>query len=67
MEKIWLQSYEAGIEAEIDANRFQSIVDVFQQSVDKFGSKTAFQNMDATLSYAETGKLVTDFAAWLPV
>ena len=65
MEKIWLQSYEAGIEAEIDANRFQSIVDVFQQSVDKFGSKTAFQNMDATLSYAETGKLVTDFAAYL--
>ena len=65
MEKIWLQSYEAGVEAEIDANRFQSIVDVFQQSVDKFGSKTAFQNMDATLSYAETGKLVTDFAAYL--
>ena len=65
MEKIWLQSYEAGIEAEIDANRFQSIVDVFQQSVDKFGSKSAFQNMDATLSYAETGKLVTDFAAYL--
>ena len=65
MEKIWLQSYEAGIEAEIDANRFQSIVDVFQQSVDKFGSKPAFQNMEATLSYAETGKLVTDFAAYL--
>ena len=65
MEKIWLQSYEAGIEAEIDANRFQSIVDVFQQSVDKFGSKSAFQNMDTTLSYAETGKLVTDFAAYL--
>ena len=65
MEKIWLQSYEAGIEAEIDANRFQSIVDVFEQSVAKFGSKTAFQNMDATLSYAETGKLVTDFAAYL--
>ena len=65
MEKIWLQSYEAGIEAEIDANRFQSIVDVFQQSVDKFSSKTAFQNMDTTLSYAETGKLVTDFAAYL--
>ena len=32
MEKIWLQSYEAGIEAEIDANRFQSIVDVFSKA-----------------------------------
>ncbi|MDO4248334.1 MAG: AMP-binding protein [Neisseria sp.] len=65
MEKIWLQSYEAGVEAEIDEKRFHSIVDVFEQSVEKFGSKPAFQNMDKTLSYTETGKLVTDFAAYL--
>ena len=65
MEKIWLQSYEAGVEAEIDEKRFHSIVDVFEQSVEKFGSKPAFQNMDKTLSYTETGKLVTDFATYL--
>ncbi len=65
MEKIWLQSYEAGVEAEIDERRFQSVVDVFEQSVERFGSKTAFQNMDKTLSYTETGKLVNDFAAYL--
>ena len=65
MEKIWLQSYEAGVEAEIDEKRFHSIVDVFEQSVEKFGSKPAFQNMDKTLSYTETGKWVTDFAAYL--
>ena len=65
MEKIWLQSYEAGVEAEIDEKRFHSIVDVFEQSVEKFGSKVAFQNMDKTLSYTETGKLVTDFATYL--
>ncbi|MDO5639666.1 MAG: AMP-binding protein [Neisseria sp.] len=65
MEKIWLQSYEAGIPAEIDLNRYTSIIDVFDQSVQQFGSKTAFQNMGKTLSYAETGKLVNDFASFL--
>ena len=65
MEKIWLQSYEQGIPAEIDLNRYTSITDVFEQSVQQFGGKTAFQNMGKTLSYAETGKLADDFASYL--
>ena len=65
MNKIWLQSYEAGVPAEIDLTRYDSILDVFEQSVQKFGSKPAFQNMGKTLSYAETGKLITDFASFL--
>ena len=65
MEKIWLQSYEPGVPAEIDETRYESIVDVFQQSTAKYGNKPAFQNMGKTLSYAEMGRLSADFASYL--
>lgn len=62
MEKPWLQSYETGVAHEIDITRYQSIIDVFQKSVAKFGDKPAFQNMGKSLSYNETAKLATEFA-----
>ena len=65
MEKPWLQSYETGVAHEIDITRYQSIIDVFQKSVAKFGEKPAFQNMGKSLSYNETAKLATDFASYL--
>ncbi|MDK4680529.1 AMP-binding protein [Kingella negevensis] len=65
MEKIWLNSYEAGVEAEIDVTRYSSVIDVMQQSVDKFGEQTAFHNMGKDVSYREVGKLATDFASYL--
>ncbi len=65
MEKPWLQSYETGVAHEIDITRYQSIIDVFQKSVAKFGEKPAFQNMGKSLSYNETAKLATEFASYL--
>ncbi|MFC3874346.1 AMP-binding protein [Neisseria musculi] len=65
MEKIWLQSYEAGINAEIDPLRYQSIVQVFQETVQKHGRRSAFQNLGKTITYAETAKLVDHFASFL--
>ncbi len=62
MEKIWLESYEKGVSAEIDITQYNSVSDVFRQSVEKFARLPAFQNMGKTLTYAETGKLATDFA-----
>ena len=65
MEKPWLDSYEKGVKAEIDETLYQSIPDVFRQSVEKFANQPAFQNMGKTLTYAEVGKLVEDFASYL--
>ena len=65
MEKLWLSSYEKGVNAEIDITRYQSITDVFNQSAEKFADRPAFQNMGKTLTYAETAKLITDFASYL--
>ena len=65
MEKPWLDSYEKGVKAEIDETLYQSIPDVFRQSVEKFAHHPAFQNMGKTLTYAEVGKLAEDFASYL--
>lgn len=65
MEKLWLKSYEQGVNPEIDISQYSSISDVFRQSVEKFAGLPAFQNMGKTLTYAETGKLATDFASYL--
>ena len=65
MEKPWLNSYEKGVKTEIDETLYQSIPDVFRQSVEKFANQPAFQNMGKTLTYAEVGKLAEDFASYL--
>ena len=65
MEKLWLNSYEQGVNAEIDITQYSSISDVFRQSVEKFEHQPAFQNMGKTLTYAEVGKLAEDFASYL--
>ncbi|WP_314936553.1 AMP-binding protein [Neisseria elongata] len=65
MEKPWLDSYEKGVKTEIDETLYQSIPDVFRQSVEKFAHHPAFQNMGKTLTYAEVGKLAEDFASYL--
>ena len=65
MEKIWLQSYEAGVPAEIDISHYESIISVFEESVQKYGAQTAFENMGKSLSYAELGRQAQQFASFL--
>ena len=65
MEKLWLNSYEQGVNAEIDITQYSSISDVFRQSVEKFAHQPAFRNMGKTLTYAEVGKLAENFASYL--
>ena len=65
MEKIWLQSYEAGVPAEIDISRYESIISVFEESVQKYGAQTAFENMGKGLSYAELAQQAQQFASFL--
>ena len=65
MEKLWLNSYEQGVNAEIDITQYSSISDVFRQSVEKFAHQPAFQNMGKTLTYAEVGKLAENLASYL--
>lgn len=65
MEKIWLESYAPGVPAEINPDAYQSIVDIFDQSVQRYGSRPAFYNLGVTLTYEELDNLTRDFAAYL--
>ncbi|WP_340677788.1 long-chain-fatty-acid--CoA ligase FadD [Paraglaciecola sp.] len=65
MEKIWLKNYDPSIPAEIDADRYSSLVDIFEQSVEKFATNTSYINMGASITFSELDTLSRDFAAYL--
>ncbi len=65
MQKIWLDSYPEGVPEEIDADAYQSIIEIFDESVKKFSDKPAFENMGTVYSFSELDQKASDFAAYL--
>ena len=65
MKRIWLENYPEGIPAEIDADLFMSIPDLFEKIVLKFAARPACHNLGRTISFAELEQLSRDFAAFL--
>ncbi|WP_144394067.1 AMP-binding protein [Pleionea sediminis] len=65
MEKVWLESYPEGVSPEIDINDYQSIVDIFNESVENYGSRPAFTNLGITLSYTDLDNQSAKFASYL--
>ena len=65
MEKIWLKHYPAGVPDTIDPDHYASLLDILEESIEKYGEKTAFVNMDCNMSFAELGEKAKQFAAYL--
>ena len=65
MDKVWLQSYQEGVPAEIDLSEFQSLGELFDKSVAKYRDKTAYICMGAKLDYGALDRRSRDFAAYL--
>jgi long-chain acyl-CoA synthetase len=65
VEKIWLKHYDPSVAAEINPDRYSSVVDIFEQSVEKYASNVAFINMGHSITFAELDKLSRQFAAYL--
>lgn len=66
MEKIWLEkSYPADVAHEIDADYYDSIVDMFHTYTKQYKNNTAFINMDASITYGELAEQAEMFAAYL--
>ena len=61
----WLEQYEAGVAAAIDPHQFGSLVEMMSLSAKKYGQKTAFDCLGATLSFTEVANQATDFASYL--
>ncbi|RUO26174.1 long-chain-fatty-acid--CoA ligase FadD [Aliidiomarina minuta] len=65
MERIWQKRYPKGVPNEIDADHYASLVEIFDESVEKYKDKVAYVNMDHEMSFNELDKQTRDFAAYL--
>ena len=65
IEKPWLTSYPPGVPAHIDLAAHHSLVDIFEESCEKYTERVAYHNMGAELSFAELDYLSRNFAAAL--
>jgi len=65
MEKVWLKNYPAGVPAEINPDEYASLVELIDESVERFADRPAFTSMGRTIDYSTYERLSRDFAAWL--
>ncbi len=65
MDRPWFSHYAPGVPYEIDPERYESLIDLFDQHVEKFRDSVAFVNMNATLTYGQVQDLSARFAAYL--
>ncbi len=65
MEKIWLKSYQDGVPAVIDAEKYSSLKELFEEACKEFSDRPAFVNMKRTLTYKELEKKSRAFSAYL--
>jgi long-chain acyl-CoA synthetase len=65
LDRNWLKQYPPGVPADIDPDRYASLLEIFEESCAAHRHSPAFTNMGATLSYAQLDELSRAFAAWL--
>jgi long-chain acyl-CoA synthetase len=61
----WLEAYPEGVPADINTNAYASLVELMQDSFERFSDRTAFSFMGRDLSYAELDRHSQVFAAYL--
>ncbi|MCK9380744.1 MAG: long-chain-fatty-acid--CoA ligase [Sulfuritalea sp.] len=65
MDKLWLKHYPAGVPAEIDTAKYETVSQVLEESMKKYASRTAFLCMGKSISYAQLDTLSRNLGAWL--
>ncbi|RRO00218.1 long-chain-fatty-acid--CoA ligase FadD [Pectobacterium aquaticum] len=65
MEKIWLSRYPADVPAEIDPDRYSSLIDMFENGVKRYADRPAFVNMGEVMTFRKLEERSRAFAAYL--
>ncbi|NRD73838.1 long-chain-fatty-acid--CoA ligase FadD [Shewanella sp. VB17] len=65
MQQVWIDNLPDDVSNEIDANQYDSLVDMLETSVSKYADQAAFVNMGATLTYRKLEERSRAFAAYL--
>lgn len=61
----WFKNYPKGVAHEINLYDYDSLVDLFEKSCEKYGDHVAFENMGVRLTYNQVDELSKNFAAYL--
>ena len=64
-DRIWLSSYPEGVPADIDITRYASMLDMMEESFQKFASRSAYSFMGKELSYKQVDELSQTFGVYL--
>jgi long-chain acyl-CoA synthetase len=65
MDKFWLESYEAGVPAEIDWTQYRSLTHLLEEAFGKYAARPAYACMGKSMSFGELDRLSSQMAAWL--
>lgn len=65
LDKIWLSRYPASVPAEIDPDRFTSLIDMFESTITRYADQTAFINMGEVMTFRKLEERSRAFAAYL--
>ncbi|MBE1274901.1 long-chain-fatty-acid--CoA ligase FadD [Enterovibrio baiacu] len=65
MDKVWLNRYPSDVPAEISPDKYPSLVEMFEKSVQKYADQTAFINMGQVMTFRKLEERSRAFAAYL--
>lgn len=65
LKKVWLNRYPADVAAEINPDRYQSLVDMFEQATARYADQPAFMNMGEVMTFRKLEERSRAFAAYL--
>ncbi|MFN3801259.1 AMP-binding protein [Belliella pelovolcani] len=61
----WYKFYPSAVDKDIDVKAYSSVVDLFEESVKKYGNSIAYECMGKTITFNEVDQLSKTFAAYL--
>ena len=64
-ERPWLANYPQGIPAQVDLEKYASIISVLDEACRTFSDRPAFSNFGKQISYADVDRLSAQFAHYL--
>jgi long-chain acyl-CoA synthetase len=64
-ERPWLDAYPEGVPADIDPGQYGSLVQLMEESFQKYAARTAYSFMGKEVSFGQTDSLSRAFAAYL--
>ena len=64
-DRVWLKAYPKGVPADIDVSRYGSMVEMMEESFQKFADQPAFSFLGKEISYAQLEELSRTFGVYL--